>query len=190
MAKSYKNTRNHKEVYISNLHFGKSLFHIALVSSISFLDWIHNLKFGGKLLYRFLILSFLSGCNFHGEESASFTNSLGMEMVRIHPGSFRMGNEGEIDYSKLVPDARHAPYRGKGAVHPYLDDGPRMSANPLEWDESPSHQVHITRSFYMASKPVTNKQYEQFDPDHARLRGKRGFSSGDDEAVLFVNDPS
>ncbi|MFW6326705.1 MAG: SUMF1/EgtB/PvdO family nonheme iron enzyme [Bacteroidota bacterium] len=133
----------------------------------------------------FLISIF--GCTIQGNKSGTSINSLGMEMVRIEPGEFRMGNEGEIDYSKLAADARHAPYRGKSAAHPYLKDGPTMSGNPLEWDESPSHLVHITHPYYMASKPVTNEQYEQFDPDHAKLRGKRGFSHGDDEAVLFVS---
>lgn len=116
-----------------------------------------------------------------------FVNSLGMEMIRIKSGEFRMGNDGEIDYSQLVPDAKYAPYRGKGAEHPYVEDGPHMASHSLEWDESPSHQVHISRSFYMASTPVTNAQYEQFDPSHALLRGKRGFSSGNNDAVVFVS---
>lgn len=116
-----------------------------------------------------------------------FVNSLGMEMIRIESGEFRMGNDGEIDYSQLVPDAKYAPYRGKGAEHPYLQDGPHMASHSLEWDESPSHLVHISRSFYMASTPVTNAQYEQFDPSHALLRGKRGFSSGNNDAVVFVS---
>lgn len=121
------------------------------------------------------------------DQDGRFKNSIGMEMVWIEPGEFRMGNDGEIDYSQVATDARYAPYRGKGAEHPYLEDGPPMASHPLEWDESPSHQVQITRGFHMATTPVTNAQYEQFDPDHASLRGKRGFSSGDDEAVLFVS---
>src|SRR5690606_24610634 len=114
-----------------------------------------------------------------------FVNSLEMEMIRIESGEFRMGNDGEIDYNQLVPDAKYAPYRGKGAEHPYLEDGTEMASHSLEWDEGPSHLVNISRSFYMASTPVTNAQYEQFDPGHAALRGKRGFSSGDNDAVLF-----
>lgn len=34
---------------------------------------------------------------------------------------------------------------------------------------------------------VTNRQYEMFDPSHKALRGKLGFSTGDDEAVVFVS---
>ena len=34
---------------------------------------------------------------------------------------------------------------------------------------------------------VTNAQYEQFDPEHRKLRGELGFSQDDDEAVVFVS---
>ena len=129
----------------------------------------------------------LSGCaeTINGPEV--FTNSLGMEMIRIKSGTFIMGNEGEIDYSMVATDAVHARYKGKGESHPYLENGPAMADNPLEWDESPSHQVTISRPFYISATPVTNKQYEQFDPEHVKMRGKRGFSNGDNDAVLFVS---
>ena len=55
-----------------------------------------------------------------------------------------------------------------------------------DWDERPAHQVHITQPFAMATTPVTNAQYEQFDPEHRELRGVRGLSKEDDEAVVFV----
>jgi len=56
-----------------------------------------------------------------------------------------------------------------------------------DWDERPVHKVTITRPFWMASTEVTNAQYEQFDPNHRKLRGKLGFSKQDDEAVIFVS---
>ncbi len=56
-----------------------------------------------------------------------------------------------------------------------------------DWDERPVHRVTITRSFWMAVTEVTNAQYEQFEPEHRRLRGKLGFSKQDDEAVVFVS---
>ncbi len=56
-----------------------------------------------------------------------------------------------------------------------------------DWDERPVHTVNIAKSFGMALTEVTNAQYEQFDPEHRRLRGKLGFSRQDDEAVVFVN---
>src|SRR4030042_335935 len=56
-----------------------------------------------------------------------------------------------------------------------------------DWDERPLHKVTITKSFLMSATEVANAQYEQFDPDHKKLRGKFGFSKGDDEAVVFVS---
>ncbi len=79
------------------------------------------------------------------------TNSLGMDLLRIPPGTFEMGSE-------------------KG-----------------EYDEKPVHRVTISEPFYISTTPVTNAQYEQFDPDHKALRGKRNISKNDDDAVVFVS---
>ena len=54
-------------------------------------------------------------------------------------------------------------------------------------DESPIHRVTISSSFRMSAFEITNAQYEQFDPSHRALRGRYGFSSEDDEAVVFVS---
>ena len=54
-------------------------------------------------------------------------------------------------------------------------------------DERPVHQVTISRPFAMATTPVTNAQYEQFDPQHNNLRGKRDLSREDDEAAVFIS---
>ncbi len=80
-----------------------------------------------------------------------FVNSIGMDFVRIEPGSFLMGQE---------------------------EDG--------DWDERPVHKVNITTPFCMAVTEVSNAQYEQFDSEHRKLRGKLGFSEGDNDAVVFV----
>ena len=81
----------------------------------------------------------------------SFTNSLGMTMVGIEPGSFTMGStEGD-------------------------------------WDESPAHEVTISRPFYIAATEVTNAQYEQFEAEHGKYRGIRGVSHKDNEAVVYVS---
>ncbi|HUT36393.1 MAG TPA: SUMF1/EgtB/PvdO family nonheme iron enzyme [Planctomycetota bacterium] len=56
-----------------------------------------------------------------------------------------------------------------------------------EFDEKPVHKVTISRPFGLGSTEVTNAQYEQFDPEHRKLRGKLGFSKDDDEAVVFVS---
>ncbi|MBN2136365.1 MAG: SUMF1/EgtB/PvdO family nonheme iron enzyme [Sedimentisphaerales bacterium] len=55
-----------------------------------------------------------------------------------------------------------------------------------DWDEKPAHNVTISRGFFISTTEVTNAQYELFDPDHKKLRGKFGFSKDDDEAVVFV----
>lgn len=53
-------------------------------------------------------------------------------------------------------------------------------------DEAPVHTVRMTQIFEIAECPVTNAQYERFDPEHRRFRGTRGVSAGDDEAVTYV----
>ena len=40
-----------------------------------------------------------------------------------------------------------------------------------DWDEVGVHKVNITEPFYIAVTEVTNAQYEQFDPEHSKLRG-------------------
>lgn len=91
-----------------------------------------------------------------------YTNFLGMDFVKIEPGSYKMGN-----LQKTAAD--------------------NITAKFAREDEKPIHKVTISEPFYMATAPVTNKQYEQFDPEHRKYRGRRGFSQNDDDAVLFVN---
>lgn len=57
----------------------------------------------------------------------------------------------------------------------------------INYDESPIHKVTISKPFFMGATEVTNAQYEKFDPEHKKLRGKYGLSKKDDEAVIFVN---
>ena len=79
-------------------------------------------------------------------------NSLGMRLVEIPSGTFRMG----------ATDGR-------------------------ESDERPVHDVRLTQPFQLSECPVTNAQYEQFDPEHRQRRGHRGVSQHDDEAVVCVS---
>ena len=51
-------------------------------------------------------------------------------------------------------------------------------------NEKPAHTVKLTRAYYMAMTPVTNAQYEQFNPDHRQLRPSW---NGDDHPVVFTN---
>ena len=62
-----------------------------------------------------------------------------------------------------------------------------MGSEEGDFDERPVHKVTISKPFYLAVCEVTNAQYEQFDPEHRKLRGKLGFSKEDDEAVVFVS---
>lgn len=55
------------------------------------------------------------------------------------------------------------------------------------FDEAPRHRVVIPRPFRMGVTEVTNRQYEQFRPEHKALRGKNNVSLGDDEAVVNVS---
>ncbi len=90
--------------------------------------------------------------------AAANVNSLGMELVPVPAGTFKMGE---------APGAQ------------WMQGG--------EWDETPVHQVRISQPFLIGATEVTNAQYEQFAPGHRALRGKAGFSQEDDEPVLFVS---
>ena len=89
------------------------------------------------------------------------TNSVGIKLVRIAPGEFVMGTGTEPPRS--------------------LDQWARRDS-----DEAPAHRVKITREFRMGATEVTNAQYERFDLEHKKLRGKDGVSTADDEPVTFV----
>ena len=119
------------------------------------------------------------------------TNSLGMRLVRVEAQSFAMG-EGNtplpdqlirpLSYPALEEMERRFPH---GNRENYTLDLSHVRNG--DFDEKPVHRVKITRPFYIAAHEVTNAQYERFDPSHRALRGKRGFSREDDEAVVFVN---
>lgn len=106
-------------------------------------------------------------------EGKTFTNSLKMEFVRIEPGTFTMGTQNTPlpeSLTKIVD----------GTDHIYV---PKNG----DFDERPVHEVTLTQPFFMGTTEVTNQQYEQFDPLHAYLRGKHGFSIDNDEAVVFIS---
>jgi len=104
--------------------------------------------------------------------SKEYLNSIGMKLVRIEPGSFQMGQ-----LETLGPNVLPV-FRGRG-LFDSLKNG--------DYDEKLIHTVKINNPFYMSEFEVTNFQYELFRPEHRALRGRNGFSSKDDEAVVFVN---
>lgn len=95
-----------------------------------------------------------------------YTNSIGMKFACIKADSFVMGAE----ETPLTAEVAGQPWRIHG-----------------DFDEYPAHRVSISQPFYMSVHQITNAIYEQFDPEHRRLRGKLGLSKADDEAVVFVS---
>ena len=84
-----------------------------------------------------------------------FTNSIGMRLVRIEPGSFQMGStKYQIDQlMRLFPDSKRKRFD----------------------DEQPRHPVEITRPFFLGIHEVTVGQFRSFvegerPPDRGRER--------------------
>src|SRR5262245_652749 len=73
---------------------------------------------------------------------STFTNTIGMQFVRIQPGTFTMGV-------------------GSTPLPAELQEGRPELANG-DFDEGPNHLVTISQPFYMGIYEVTNAQYEQF----------------------------
>ena len=92
----------------------------------------------------------------------AFVNSIGIKLVRIEAGKFVMGSG-------------DAPPRT------------REEWNERDWDEAPAHRVTISRPLFMGATEVTNAQYEQYAPEHKKLRGRHGVSRTDDQPVVMVS---
>ena len=101
------------------------------------------------------------------EHGKTFTNSIGMQFVKVEAGSFMMGSKKANLPDEIIGEKE------------YLRDG--------DWDEHPVHQVTISNPLYVGIYQVTNLQYEEFQHEHNDIRGKFGFSKEDDEAVVFVD---
>ncbi len=107
---------------------------------------------------RSLVRITVALCLFAGSaafaEPAALTNSIGMKLLPIAPGSFVMGQDGPAaDYNVKV----HAEK---------FDDA--------DWDEKPAHKVTISTAFHIGAMEVTLAQYRQFKPKHAGGRGADG----------------
>lgn len=75
-----------------------------------------------------------------------FVNTLGMRMVPIQPGKFRMGETHPTPADAFkIPD--------------YLTRG--------DWDEHPVHDVTLTQPFFMAETEVTAEQFRRFRNDYS-----------------------
>ena len=85
------------------------------------------------------------------EGTKILTNSIGIKLVRIEPGTFTMGQDGpQTDY--------------KMKNHPGESDRP-------DWDEKPVHKVVISKPFHIGTTEITVQQYRQFDPAYRAGKG-------------------
>jgi formylglycine-generating enzyme required for sulfatase activity len=82
----------------------------------------------------------------------SWTNSIGMQLRKIPPGSFTMG-----------ADAAPLPKSLTAGVPGVMSDRPAAG----DFDEAPAHRVTITHEFSIGVTEVTIAQYQQFDPQYA-----------------------
>ncbi len=95
----------------------------------------------------------------------TFANSAGIVMSPIPAGTFQMGQT-----------ERQVSFKNPWSLE--KDTG-------ADWDEAPVRTVKLTRPFHMATKEITNAQYEQFDANHRVLRAAK--DSADDDAVVNVS---
>src|SRR5687768_3967555 len=73
-------------------------------------------------------------------QEKEIVNSIGMRLVPIGPGEFRMGAGEKPPASREQWDERDA-------------------------DEAPAHHVVISKLIWMGATEVTNAQFERFDPE-------------------------
>jgi sulfatase modifying factor 1 len=89
------------------------------------------------------------------------TNSIGVKLILIEPGSFRMGQDGPAaDYNVKVHAAK-------------FDDA--------DGDEKPAHPVTLTAGFKIGATELTLSQYRRFQPEHGANKG------ADQDAVTNVS---
>ncbi|GDY07404.1 hypothetical protein LBMAG52_08900 [Planctomycetia bacterium] len=97
------------------------------------------------------------------------TNSLGMKLVRIEPGTFTMGQDGP-------PMEDYLRQKRFGEMHKDFDR--------IDFDEKPMHKVTISQPFLMGVTEVTVAQFRQFDPEFKKSDPK--LKPADDDAVSGV----
>jgi formylglycine-generating enzyme required for sulfatase activity len=102
----------------------------------------------------------------HAKENSK--KILELEFVKIPAGKFMMG--ADLDPSYIVAD------QSKGWRSIFIQD------------EFPVRKIKISKNFEISKYEVTNAQYEQFDPEHRKMRGRfQGISELDNEAVVYVS---
>ena len=98
------------------------------------------------------LVAFVPFAPLRGAEGTKIlTNSIGIKLVRIEPGTFTMGQDGpQTDY--------------KMKNHPGESDRP-------DWDEKPVHKVVISKPFHIGATEITVQQFRQFDPAYRAGKG-------------------
>ena len=112
-----------------------------------------------------LILSVASVCSV-GQTAEPITNSIGMTLVRIDPGTFTMGQDGP-------PMEDYLRQKRFGEMHKDFDR--------IDFDEKPAHKVTITQPFMMCVTEVTVAQFRQFDPQF-KMNDPKSKPADDDAA--------
>jgi formylglycine-generating enzyme required for sulfatase activity len=97
------------------------------------------------------------------------TNSLGMQLVPIAPGTFTMGQDGP-------PLEDYLRQKRFGDISKATDR--------IDFDEKPAHRVTITQPFLIGATEVTVGQYRRFDPGFQRDDPKS--KPADDDAATGV----
>jgi formylglycine-generating enzyme required for sulfatase activity len=102
----------------------------------------------GRLFLIPLVLSVPSVSSV-GRSAEPVTNSIGIKLMPIEPGTFTMGQDGP-------PLEDYLRQKRFGEMHKDIDR--------IDFDEKPAHKVTITQPFYMGVTEVTVGQYREFDP--------------------------
>ena len=109
------------------------------------------------------ILIFVAATSLRANDPANdptpvLTNSIGMKLVRIEPGSFVMGESNTIPAGMLPKEMEYA-------IHG-------------DWDERQFHKVTLTKPFYIAETEVTVEQFRQFRADVAAPASESPYVTG------------
>lgn len=104
-------------------------------------------------------------------QTGTLTNSVGMTLHTVSPGSFTMGADATVLPTNIID--------GVGVMSARQAHG--------DFDEVPRHQVEITRPFAMATTQVTVEQYRQFDAAYKPNPAHPGYVTGVswDQAMAF-----
>jgi formylglycine-generating enzyme required for sulfatase activity len=124
-----------------------------------------------KRIHLFLIPLTLSVSSVYsvGQSAEPVTNSIGMKLMPIKPGTSTMGQDGP-------PLEDYLRQKRFGEMHKDIDR--------IDSDEKPAHQVTITQPFQIGVTEVTVAQFRQFDPEFKKNDPKS--KPADDDAVTVV----